>query len=392
MARHFRNSMLENRTQRLKLAVARKPLFVRIGDGISLGYRRNKAGGTWVMRVADGKGGAKTAAIGLADDHADSDGEKILNFWQAQDRAKSSISGAITPGSGSLTVATAAENYLRTLEAKNARTAADTRGRLKKHFFPKFETKTVRSLTKTTIENWQSSLVAKSDDPETVRRSKDSANRVLTMVKALLNHAVREPKNGITDDTAWRLVKPFQKVSRARNIRYVVEDVRKMVDAAENDLADLLKGAYRTGARYGELADALVKHFDLKGGSLQVNAGKTNARTIVLETNALTFLADLTCNRSPNDFIFVRKNGERWNRSDQTRPVKAALKKAKLSDEGCIYALRHTYISYAIEGRVPLNIIAENCGTSVRMIEKTYAKILAESRRKFIEQGAVPTL
>ncbi len=385
--------MLENRTQRLKLAVARKPLFVRIGDGISLGYRRNKAGGTWVVRVADGKGGAKTGAIGLADDYADPDGEKILNFWQAQDRARSSsISGAITPGSGSLTVGTAAENYLRILEAKNARTAADTRGRLKKHFFPKFENRTVRSLTKTDIENWQSTLVAKSDDAETVRRSKDSANRVLTMVKALLNHAVCEPKNGITDDTAWRLVKPFQKVSRARNIRYVVEDVRKIVDASEKDLADLLKGAYRTGARYGELADALVKHFDLKGQSLQVNVGKTNARTIVLETNAVKFLADLTGNRSPKAFIFVRKNGERWKRSDQTRPIKAALKKAKLSDEGCIYALRHTYISYAIEGNVPLNIIAENCGTSVRMIEKTYAKILAEARRKFIEQGAVPPL
>ena len=38
--------------------------------------------------------------------------------------------------------------------------------------------------------------------------------------------------------------------------------------------------------------------------------------------------------------------------------------------------------------RVPLNIIAENCGTSVRMIEKTYAKILAEKRREFIEHGA----
>jgi len=31
--------------------------------------------------------------------------------------------------------------------------------------------------------------------------------------------------------------------------------------------------------------------------------------------------------------------------------------------------------------------VAENCGTSVRMIEKTYAKILAEKRREFIERG-----
>jgi hypothetical protein len=36
----------------------------------------------------------------------------------------------------------------------------------------------------------------------------------------------------------------------------------------------------------------------------------------------------------------------------------------------------------------PINVIADNCGTSVRMIEKTYAKILAEKRRDFIERGA----
>ena len=42
----------------------------------------------------------------------------------------------------------------------------------------------------------------------------------------------------------------------------------------------------------------------------------------------------------------------------------------------------------AIEGEVPLNIIGDNCGTSVRMIEKTYAKILAYKRREFIERGA----
>jgi hypothetical protein len=68
-----------------------------------------------------------------------------------------------------------------------------------------------------------------------------------------------------------------------------------------------------------------------------------------------------------------------------------ALRRAGLDQEGTFYALRRSYISRAIEGEVPLNIIAENCGTSVRLIEKTYAKILAGKRREFIERGA-PTL
>jgi site-specific recombinase XerD len=71
----------------------------------------------------------------------------------------------------------------------------------------------------------------------------------------------------------------------------------------------------------------------------------------------------LTERRGPDEFLFVRSDGRRWKKSDQTRPVKDALKKAGLATDGSIYALRHTYVSRAIEGGVPLNVIAENCGT-----------------------------
>jgi hypothetical protein len=75
----------------------------------------------------------------------------------------------------------AAETYLDWLTAKNPRTAADTRGRLNRHFLPKFGDLLVASLTKTMLDKWLASMVAKSDDPERIRRSKDSANRVLSI-------------------------------------------------------------------------------------------------------------------------------------------------------------------------------------------------------------------
>jgi integrase len=139
--------------------------------------------------------------------------------------------------------------------------------------------------------------------------------------------------------------------------------------------------------RYGELAEARISHFDAHANTLQVNVGKTGNRTIVLQTSAANFFKKISTRRSPDDFFFVQGDGSRWKRSDQTRPIKDALKKAGLPPDGSIYALRHTYVSHAIEGGVPLNVIADNCGTSVRMIEKTYAKILAEKRRDFIERG-----
>ncbi len=54
MVRKIRNVTLESRNARLKLKQDKKPTFVSIGQGLSVGYRRNKTAGTWVFRKADG--------------------------------------------------------------------------------------------------------------------------------------------------------------------------------------------------------------------------------------------------------------------------------------------------------------------------------------------------
>ena len=137
MARSVRKAGLETRTARL--TVARKPLFIRIGPGVSLGYRRNQVAGTWVLRIADGKGGATTPAIGTADDFTQADGATVLNFWQAQDKARSAARNSSGPGAPKpLTVRRAAQVYLEKLEAKNPPTPRDTRGRLNLHFLNRF--------------------------------------------------------------------------------------------------------------------------------------------------------------------------------------------------------------------------------------------------------------
>jgi hypothetical protein len=121
MARSVRKAGLETRTARLKLPVARKPMFIRIGPGLSLGYRRNQVAGTWVLRIADGKGGASTRAIGTADDFTEADGASVLSYWQAQEKAQSVARNSNGQGVRKpLTVQRAAEVYLEKLEAKNA--------------------------------------------------------------------------------------------------------------------------------------------------------------------------------------------------------------------------------------------------------------------------------
>ena len=70
----------------------------------------------------------------------------------------------------------------------------------------------------------------------------------------------------------------------------------------------------------------------------------------------------------------------------QHRRIKAALVAAKLPKSATFYAIRHTHISRAIERGQPLTLIAENVGTSVKMISANYAHMLAASRREIIER------
>lgn len=391
MPRSARAPKLESRTNRLKLPIAKKPVFVRIAPGVSLGYRRNETAGTWVVRVADGRGGAWTKRVGTADDLDESDGQGILTFWEAQNHAKAAARGE--QGSemrgAPLTVEKAAQAYLTSLEARNRRTAYDARLRLTRLFLPRFGASRIEDLTRRQLEEWRDGLVETSDDLEQGRRSRDTANRVLTIVKAVLNHAVGDRANSLNDDSAWRLVRPFQRVARAREIHFTPAEVMLLLKAAEDAcFRDLLTAGFLTGARYGELTVCEVGHFEAENQVLRVPSGKTGARTIILQPDAVSFFSRVVSGRGKETPLLPRNDGSRWGASHQVRPMKRALMGAGLDPAGTFYALRHSYISRAIEAGMPLNVVAENCGTSVRMIETTYAKVLAGKRREFIASGA----
>src|SRR5262249_15760808 len=88
MARSVRTSKLESRSSRLRLAPSKKAIFGRIAKGLWIGYRRNLLAGTWVMKAGNGAGGHWTKAIGVADDFEEANDSTILDFFQAQTRAR----------------------------------------------------------------------------------------------------------------------------------------------------------------------------------------------------------------------------------------------------------------------------------------------------------------
>jgi integrase len=195
--------------------------------------------------------------------------------------------------------------------------------------------------------------------PEEVRASKDTANRVLTMLKAPLNRAYEIKK--VKSKAAWERVKPFKLVGETRKVILTDDQMQRLLDKTTGGFHALVKGGQFTGARYGELIKLKVS--DFKDGTLH-HSGKTGERYCRLSNEGREFFAQQVKGKLPGAWIFTRDDGEPWGKSHQHRSMQAAVKSARLPKGTTFYALRHTYISKACAAGVPLLVMAKNCGSS----------------------------
>ena len=88
MARTVRDMRLDTRSARLKLKPRREPYWRSISQGLAVGYRRSKKGGTWVAKHYTSGTGRRFNALGTTNDVVDADGVNVLDFAQATARAQ----------------------------------------------------------------------------------------------------------------------------------------------------------------------------------------------------------------------------------------------------------------------------------------------------------------
>jgi hypothetical protein len=219
-------SPLETRSARVRLPQSKHPTWQALERGLAVGYHKPLGGGAgawWGRKRAGGKYVVKSLAT--ADDYFDANGIQILNWGQAQVAVHR---WATAEQAGQLTVAQAVRDYVADLRArKGDKAAQDVEGRLRLHLLPKLGDRQAAELTTADLTNWRNSLVTGADE-ESIRRSRDTANRLLNMAKAVLNLAFN---NGlIPDDRAWRRVKRFRGVGAARMVLLSDADLQALVD------------------------------------------------------------------------------------------------------------------------------------------------------------------
>jgi integrase len=418
MARNARSSNLETRSARLKLAIAKKPLFVKIGPGVGLGYRRNRATGTWVARVSDGKGGNWTKGIGYADDFDDADGTQVLDFWQAQQKARALARADRSGGSANAAKPATVRQALDTYEADLKTRGADTGNvtRVRTHLSERLLDSAVVLLTLGELRKWRDRLVntprpVKPKKPKPPAKAKRSpaepkadapppippplspatANRTCSALKAALNLAA-ETDERIVNRRAWEAgLASIRDAETSRNVILAEAAVRQIIAAAQrqsDEFGLLIEVAAVTGARVSQLtqlqvqdvqadreAPRLMMPSSLKGKGKKV----VHRRPVPIPKGLAAKLRVLAADRPATAPLLLKPSGDSWKKSDHSRLFARAAKSAGEDPrQVTIYALRHSSIVRQILAGVPIRVVAVNHDTSIAMLERTYSRHIGD--------------
>jgi hypothetical protein len=112
MARTVRNAKLDTRSARARLPAKKSGYWVPIARGFALGYRKGPKGSVWLARLIDSRG-RREAALASADDALDADGERILNYAQAQANARDWLTSLDAEGkAGPYTINRCLDDYI----------------------------------------------------------------------------------------------------------------------------------------------------------------------------------------------------------------------------------------------------------------------------------------
>ncbi len=396
MARTIRDTNLESRTVRARLAPQHKPHWRRIDQGSHVGYYKGKRAGTWVARYFLGNGKYAETKLGAADDVQDADGIAVLSFAQAQAEAREWFAEQVRKAAGlgragPYRVSDAVNDYLASYRVRGRALEATTYA-INSHILPALGEIEVTKLTTQGIRKWHEGLAASParlrtrkgeiqqyraapENPEAMRRRKATAKRILAVLKAVLNHAYNESEVG--SDEAWRRVKAFKKVD-APKVRYLTEaEAIRLINACPPDFRPLVKAALLTGCRYGELASMKVSDFNPDAAAVLMRTAKSGqARHVTLTSEGEEFFAQATAGRSSEETMFLRDDGKPWGRAHQKRRLAEACKAASITPAVSFHILRHCVGSWLAMRGVPTAVIAHQLGhADQRMAEKHYAHL-----------------
>ena len=392
MARTVRDHRLETRAARSRLSQRAEPYWMLLTEGFHLGYYRGRQSAKWVARPRPPGQGAsyKKTTLGEVDDTADADGVRILDYRQAQDKAREwlqAVEGGVAV-TAKFTVGDALDEYLKAFTKKDL---VNTRRRVEQFIRPalgnvrlskltaaqvrKFLTDRANTPARLRTRKGEEQKVRPLDTPEAKRRRMATANRDMTVLKAALNQAFANGR--IASDHAWRTVKPYKNVDGAK-LRYLSDDeARRLVNAVGPEFRPIVQAALLTGARWGELRNVLVADVDFRARTVRLTETKGGQpRDCYLEGEGLALFKAHCLGKTGTDPVFPAPTGKAWTDSTQIRRMAIACEAGNISPPAGFHDLRRTYGARLALAGVPMAVIAQALGhKDERITRKHYAHL-----------------
>ncbi|MGA9894411.1 MAG: tyrosine-type recombinase/integrase [Xanthobacteraceae bacterium] len=442
MARTLRDASLDTRAARSRLKPRGKPYYRLVEAGLHLGYRKPKGGrdaaaGRWVGRFYVGKQAYEIETIAEADDFSDPDGEKILSYSQAlnkaRERRKARTAGTAGP---TLTVRNAVEVYLSERDAREtrrkARPARSDARRLERYVVGRKQQGKRKEIPPAPLADIQLDVLEDNDLqkwraglPKTMKAT--AKRRIANDLKAALNAAFEKNRKRL-DPGLPNVIKLGLKAKEsddggdfephARDNQILKdEQVTRLIRAAgeidaeqgwNGDLYRMTVALAATGARFSQIARMRVGDCQMAKKRLlvpQSRKGKSKSAgstAVQVDKDGLAALRGTVMGRPNNEVLLERWRhrqviGNKWERSARgpwqsasefTRPWNAIRRRAKMPHV-IPYALRHSSIVRGIRANLPIRLVASMHDTSVRMIERHYAKWIVDGLEELAARAVV---
>lgn len=345
--------------------------------------------------------------LGLADDRRDADGAEVLDFKEAQAKAKEKAHQVVLNRPGGhrpdrYTVKDAIDDYLEWFKA-HRKSYRDAEGRLNKRVIPQFGDRLVHELTKDELEAWHRRLALakaqvgmrsgkntrknrkpryRESDP---RARKVTANRTLAYFRAALNRAHRAGR--VVCNPVWMRVEPFKGVEKARVEYFTEAEAKRLINAATLEVRALIQAALYTGCRFSELANLKVRDCNSREGSIFVEQSKSaRSRYVPLTREGVRFFEQSTAGKLARQPVFTNSLGEPWKQLDN-KAFNEARTTAKVNTNGTFHSLRHTYASLMLNNGASLEVICKILGhDSIVITEKHYAHMADSVKKQAVER------
>ncbi len=365
----------------LKPRPGNEPHWQRIRAGCFLGYRpsRQDGAGTWIARVYDEQS-RKYQRKALGDFGPLTPRDR---FTAAKHEAES-FADVVESGGFKRDKIETVEDACHTY----ATGRPDAEGRFKRHVYcdPIASVK-LEKLRRHHLKDWRerlekrSALVSRNKEgPRRYRdRSRSTVNRDMVPLRAALFKVLAPGAPGT--EAAWQeALLPIRNADTQRKLYLDLPQRRSLIGYVAEEAKPFVTALCLLPLRPGAMASLSAGDFDKRTRELTISNDKSGKpRRIIVPEGVAELIAEQAKDKLPAAALFMRANGDRWNKEYWNLPIAVAAAKAKLPSGITAYTLRHSVITDLVNSGLAILTVAQISDTSVEMIERHYGHLNREA-------------